>query len=522
MIHTESEEDTIFELQVHCTELYENEVYTKVLRVMKSEYIPSIEYFRKLIERELDIPRVCQLSLSAAGVPLDPLETMEECCLSHRLLKDPNPITLHYYTTSLNLKILSHFLVRINNYENNMSEKKILGIYTEIGTLTRFVRQISWVSKEAVGTTLFIVRSGFVHKLKQMLILLNTKSESLLNQKEKTDSIMQFRVIIKCLSAIMDFLWILGGSWELVVFLSELGLIDEFIRTLLIANNEFVIKSMYQESIDLLLNCYGIFQMIIELKVAALRLGTDKEFVLILKNILLGKHSIWKPINSHLLSVIIFSMSHYTVPSTLLYNTGIFAELLDYHVNGSDSHITNDNDVKSHYYNLGMMTLNVLRTPNLVSVCGDFLQNASRILYAFLQNVSIEDIVQSEDDSSVVWQVMENFVAFFFIPINSILGRIREGSDTSGIVDRYYRMAYFVLEVLLRQERHRDKIIAENLIDLLLIADWRTRGSTTSIRSMLNIYFPHLVYYPVPSLHDIAAVSAFCSGLGDFSDLIYS
>ena len=94
--------------------------------------------------------------------------------------------------------------------------------------------------------------------------------------------------------------------------------------------------------------------------------------------------------------------------------------------------------------------------------------------------------------------------------------RTEEGSDE--IVDRYYRMAFFVLEVLLRQERHRNKIIADDLINLLIVAHWRTHESTC-IYNMLKIYFPHLVYYPVPSLHDIAAVSAFCAGLGDFSDL---
>ena len=515
-MYSNLDEDPVIELQIDCTELYEKEYYTQVLRISESQYIPSIEYFRKLIERELDIPRVCQLSLSVAGVPLDPLETMEECCLSHRLFKDPNPITLHYYTTSLNLVELSKLLIRTGKVIN---EKNITVLYMRIQEILSFLKQISWVSKEAVGTTLFIVRSGFVQKLKQMLILLNTKSESLLNQKKTTDSIMQFRVVMKCLSAITSFFWALGGSWEFLVFLSELGLIDEFIRTLLIANNEFVIKSMYQESIDLLHSCYGIFQMIIELKVAALRLGTDKEFLLNLKDTLLGKHLTWMPFDRCLQSVIFFCMSYHTVPSTQLYNTGVYTELL---IQFENDAITYSNVVKCLFYNVNMMVLNALRTPNLVDLCGDFCNSASRLFDNFLQKVSPYSIVQYDQGYGVVWQVMENFVAFFFIPINSILGRIREGSYTSGIVDRYYRMAYFVLEVLLRQERHRDKIIAENLLDLLLVADWRTRGSTTSIRSMLNIYFPHLVYYPVPSLHDIAAVSAFCAGLGDFSDLIYS
>ena len=106
-----------------------------------------------------------------------------------------------------------------------------------------------------------------------------------------------------------------------------------------------------------------------------------------------------------------------------------------------------------------MMILNALTTSNMSCLGYDFLQVASRFIHTLLQNVSIHDVVQHEDDHSVVWEVMECFVAFFFIPSNSILGRIRTEEGSDEIVDYFYKMAFFVLEVLLRQERHRNKII---------------------------------------------------------------
>ena len=506
--------DTILELQIHCTEIYDNQIYTRVLRVSESEYRPSVEYFRNLIERELNIPRVCQLSLSVAGVPLDPLETMEECCLSHRVFDNPNPINLQYYTTSLDMKQLSEILEQINN----SSESNNLSFYTQIITLRRFVGQSNWNSKETLGTTLFIVHNGFIQRLKPNLILLIDKSVRLLSGKEAINKKRKLKIIMKCLSIILYLFWSLGGSWGFLEFISEIGLVGEFIRILVFANDEYSIESLQNESRELIHNCYGILQAVTELERSALLLGTDQRFLLILKDDLLGKHLEWKPCDYCLQSVIFFCMSYHTVPSALLHNTGIYAELLSHFMNES---ITDDN-VPS-YYNVNMTLLNALRTPNLIDSCNDFCNSATRLFDRFLTRVSLHSLIQYENARSVVWEVMEKFVAFFFIPTNSILGRIiaREGPDGEEIVASYYGMSFFVLEVLLRQERHRNKIIAEGVLALLIVAHWRTHGST-SIYNMLRIFFPHLVYYPVPSLHDIAAVSAFCAGLGDFSDLITS
>ena len=415
------------------------------------------------------------------------------------------------------MKQLSELLSQISNA---IREGNVTHLYHFIEDLLTFMRQISWISKESVGTTLFFVRHGFVQKLKRVLMLLNNRFECFGDQEETNDSTARFKVIIKCLSAITSFFWDLGGSWEFLMFMSEIGVIGEFLRTFLIANHVYPIESLQNESRDLLHNCYGSIQMFIELKRSALLLGTDQRFLLILKDDLLGKHLEWKPYDKCLQSVIFFCMSYHTVPSALLHNTGIYAELLSHFMNESipDSIIG-----MCLHYNVNMIILNALRTPSLVDSSGEFGNSTARLFDTFLMRVSPHNIIQYDLACTVVWEVMESFVAFFFIPTNSILGRIiaREGSDGEEIVASYYGMSFFVLEVLLRQERHRNKIIAEGVLALLIVAHWRTHGST-SIYNMLRIFFPHLVYYPVPSLHDIAAVSAFCAGLGDFSDLITS
>ena len=169
------------------------------------------------------------------------------------------------------------------------------------------------------------------------------------------------------------------------------------------------------------------------------------------------------------------------------------------------------------YYNVCMITLNSLRTPDLVFPDSSFLNQATQLLEKFLQDVQIHQIVSYEEDHSSTWNILEYFVCFFFIPKNSLLGFKLE-QNSHRIVSKYIGMAHFTLEVLLRQERHRERILANKLVELLIIADW-LHGS---IQVKLRKYFPDLTFFPVPTLHDISAVNAFCYGLGDYSDLMNS
>ena len=511
MSKRQSEEDTIFELQVHCTELYENEVYTKVLRVMKSEYIPSIEYFRKLIERELDIPRVCQLSLSAAGVPLDPLETMEECCLSHRLFKDPNPITLHYYTTSLNLIELDTLL---NEIDSAMVQERIVYLDSLFQRLTRFLRQVNWVSKEATGTKLYINHSGFLEKLKNSLVF-QTKFFSKIYEN-KTKDRQALLSIMRCIEATLRFIWCFGGGWEDCLIIAKYDFLGIILRIFNIANEVFALHTSIGETGDLLFSCYGLFQMVVEQKSIAISLGNNDKFLSILKDALLCKYFYWGTFERCLHSLIIFCISIHSPGHANIYRSGIYTEILNHFVSIRISKF--DNTLCRIHYNVCLVTLNILKSPNLKFI-RDLADKASRLLENFLKNISVENIVQYESIHNTSWNIIEYFVSFFFVPINSILGNIMY--QTEGVykilVSRYFRVADLILEVIFRQEKHRQQVLAEKLLDLLVIAHWRRGG----IYSKLRTYFPNN-YIPVPSLHDIAAISAFCAGLGDYSKLIHS
>ena len=504
--------EAIIALYIHCTEVYDNQIYTKVLRVSESEYRPSIEYFRKLIERELDIPRVCQLSLSVAGVPMDPLETMEEFCLSDRVFKNPNPIALQYYTTSLNLEELTTIL---DNIDNAIIQKNIMFLNSLFQRLTTFLRQVNWVSKEATGTKLYINYCGFLEKLKNSLI---SQTDIFSRLYQNANEQILLGVIQDIIGTTLRFIWCFGGGWEDCLILSHYDFLGIILRIFNIANDVFTIHtSIQRDTCDLLYSCFGFFQMIVEQKRTAIELGNNDKFLSVLKDALLCQYFNWGSFELCLQSLIFFCISIHSLASTKFYSSGIYTEILNYFENVTYSN--SDNTFCRILYNVNLITLNALRRPGLI-LDSDIIRKTSILMHNFTKNVSVENIVQYEVTHNTSWNIIEYFVAFFFVPTNSPLGKImlnQVGYRNNCIIDSYFGIADLVLEVLFRQKKHRKQVLAEKLLDLLVIAHWRRGG----IYSKVRLYFPN-EYFPVPSLHDIAAISAFCAGLGDYSELMHS
>ena len=506
--------EAVIELQVHCTELYENEVYTKVLGVMKSEYIPSIEYFRKLIERELGIPRVCQLSLSVAGIPLDPLETMEECCLSHRLFMNPNPITLHYYTTSLNLRELSKLFSEI---ENAMRTLVLNDILNHFDSLVSYQSKFNWKSKSALNTAMYFSQSGFLQRLKFVLIYLNEQLADGIYDLNVTDESAEIAIeeVISCISIILRFLWHLGGSWELCVYVSELGFTRIFLHSFLLATK--VAKQTYS-AFELQNSCFGAINLVVDQKPTSYIILENEHILNLLKDAFLCKNFIHPPYTIALLSVMFFYIANYPKVSTRLFDNGIFIEILEYFlVKGNKS--TDGTDVRINF-DVCMLTLNILRTPRL-SVAVDnwtYRDNMAKLLANFIRIASVKDLVQYEEIHSYSWTNIEYFFTFFLVPKNSILGNIMSHNPLSDIVKKYFELAHIILEVRFRQTSRRELVFTEKLLALLVIVDWKYGN----IIDKLRVFFPDLLYTPVPSLHDIAAISAFSAGLGEYSELMHS
>lgn len=488
--------------QIHSTDFTSNKTEENVVSVSENDYKPSIEYFRCLIERNFNIPRENQLSLSIAGVSLDQIETMDVCLMSERIWRSPNPITLHHYAcTDIRLSILSDFIDRIEIVTQTMHISRLLYLLSRLWYYLNY--------QKSKGTYLYFVKRGFLQRLKEIFVHINSELAALPDE-------ISYRTLtdyIDCISQVVQFLWHFGFSWEILVLISKLGFCEEILKLYSFANNSGFIQSFERESDELIHVCHGAFQMIIEVKGEAIKLGNNVSFLNLLKHQFLETDN--SPFEFCLKSLVFLSISIYKLASVNLYSNGIYEEILEFYV--SKDIDTMDYRVCRVYYNVCMITLNSLRTPDLVFPDSSFLNQATQLLEKFLQDVQIHQIVSYEEDHSSTWNILEYFVCFFFIPKNSLLGFKLE-QNSHRIVNKYIGMAHFTLEVLLRQERHRERILANKLVELLIIADW-LHGS---IQVKLRKYFPDLTFFPVPTLHDISAVNAFCYGLGDYSDLMNS
>ncbi|KAI6645996.1 hypothetical protein LOD99_13249 [Oopsacas minuta] len=503
-------EDTnpLITLRIHSTKINETEVQVHLLRVRKNDDKHNVEYFRNLIENELNIPRVCHLSLSIAGTPLDPIETMEVCSMSDRIWDNPNPITLHYYAPTLAFNRLSNLLEQI---DNAIDQTNIPHVQTRLERLIHFHNDCHL--SRGVGTQLYLVNKGFIHKLRDLLVYLHSELEN-----EDSSSEIMTRTNLKCISDIIHVLWSYADSREMLLLMSQLEFTKEFLRLYFLANTKVItskVNQIYWQ--DICHDCHGIFQMIVEVKDVAIRLGNDETFLKILKTNFL--RPTLEFFDCCLQSNIFLSISIHKSTSVNLYCHGIYLEILEHFV--ANQYISFDSRISRIYSNVSLIILNSLKTPNLILFGSKFLFQASRLLGLFLRDVSIQEIIQYEHTHNTTWNIIEHFIGFFFVPSNSILASVMFCEKTTGkhpIVDLYFKMAHFSLKVLLRQEKHRSRILAEKLLELLIIADWRCGG----IQEELRLYFSGLHSYPVPSLHDICAVQAYCYGLGDYSDLMES
>ena len=489
-------------LRINSTDFISNKTEENVVTVSENEYKPSVEFFRRLIESNFNIPRGIQLSLSIAGVPLDQIETMDVFLMSERIWRSPNPVTLHYYAcTDIELSTLSAIIDHIDSATQTM----------HISRLTVLLHRLLYCLDidKSQGTYLYLVKRGFLQRLKEIFIHVNSEFE-FLPDSISYDTLVNYS---DCISRVVKLLWKFGVKWEILVLISKLGFPEEILKLYSFANNNELIKSFRSESDELLHACHGALQMIIELKGEAIKLGNNVSFLNLLK------HQFLETDNSSfeycLESLVFFSISIYKLASVNLYSNGIYTEILNFFV--STDIDTMDYRVSRVYYNVCMITLNSLKTQDLILPDYSFLNQATRLLEMFLQDVQIQQIVSYEIDHGSTWNILEYFICFFFIPQNSILGSKLE-QNTHKIVNLYFGMAHFTLEVLLRQDKHRKSILAEKLVDLLIIADWKCGN----IQAKLRKYFPDLPVFPVPTLHDISAIHAFCYGLGDYSDLMNS
>ena len=497
-----TERSSIVRLRIHSTDLISNKTQENIVSVSENKYKPSVEFLRCLIERIFDIPRSHQLSLTVAGVPLDQIETMDVCVMSERIWRSPNPIILHYYAcTDVQLSTLSTLIDNVSNATQTMNITLLLSL------LNRLLYFLNIHGSE--GTNLYLVKRGFLQKLKEILIYINTELD-VLPENDLNEHLLD---CIQCTSVMLKLLWMFGVYWEMLVLVSKLGFCEEIIKLYSFANTNKLNYRRKYESDELLHSCHGAFQMIIEVKEEAIKLGNNLSFLNLLK------HQFLETDNSAfeycLESLIFFSISIYKLASFNLYSSGIYTEILQYFL--SQDIYTADYKSCRVYYNVCMITLNSLKTPDLEFSDNSFLNQATQLLEKFLQDVLVEQIVSYEKDHNTTWNILEYFVCFFFIPRNSIIGSQLE-QNTHKIVNKYFGMAHFTLEVLLRQEKHRESILAKKLVDLLIIADWKCGN----IQAKLRKYFPDLPFFPIPTLHDISAVNAFCYGLGDYSDLMNS
>ena len=513
-------------LQVECTKLYDDTVHRHYLRIDKDKEI-SVKFLRNLLERELNIPIICQVRLSVNGIPLDPLP-QDFGNFPKRFLKDDQPIlvSLDYYVATANL-----FPIRIaleGFYCALSADLDYELISNSLDALAHSCFNVSWDSDEAVGYRLYLNSVGFIAKLLQLIQTLNSilkknyehaKDISIVDDnvhfKWIEDILLSFQTLLKALRSLMLF----SARWEDKMLMCELKLPA-------IIQETFAIAKLYLTPNDVTLGqigdtityyCSIELQLLLSVRPVSVLFGLDKQFIELLKDCLVSKRGLSREQESD--SICLFNLSGTACVSRLLYSSGIYAEIIQHYLHQNTFRL-GDTIKYEQYYRVALVTLHMLKTPNLSLTSARIVEDASSLLNIFLSTLKAEDIASIEQ-GGFCFGTLENYFSILFIPTNSILGEIIANSESKekykSLIHNCYKMGVFTMEVLMLLEAGRRVILSENLLPHLVIADW----TVGNLASKIKLHFPSVTHLPVPSLYDIAALKAVSIGIGDYKQMMH-
>ena len=515
-------------IRVECTQLYDATYHRHYLRMSQEEGEEiNVSYFRDLIEAQLSIPSVCQVKLTVNGIPLDPLPPDFSDFPKH-FLENGRPIIMHleYYLASANLLPLALTLDTFCSALSPELDYKLIS--DSLDLLQQCCFNVRWDSNEAVGYRLYMSSMGFLPILLELIETLNSslrdifkhakdlsKIDDNVHFKWMDDMFCVFQTLLKAIRTLMLF----SARWEDKMLMCKLNIPSLIMETFSIAKLYLTPKDITLEGIGdaILYYCFLELQLLLSVRPVSVMFGLDIEFIKLLKDCLLSKRGMSQEQRPD--AICLFNLSGSASVSRLLYSSGIYTEVIKYYLTQKLSE-AEDSVRYELYYRVALVTLHMLKTPNLPLTSPQIVEDSSALLNYFLSNTTAEGIANIERDC-ICFGTLENYFSILFIPSNSILGGIIADSDSKekykSLIQNCYKMGVFTMEVLMLIEAGRRVILSENLIPHLVIADW----TVGNIASKVKLHFPSITHLPVPSLYDIAALKAVSTGIGDYKEMMH-
>ena len=518
---------TIRAIQVDCTKLYDGTVHRHYLQVAQLEEL-SVQFFRDLIETHLDIPAVCQVRLTVNGISLDPLP-LDFCDFPNRFIQngDPIRIRLEYYVASADMVQLA---VALDTFCSGVSPVMDYKLVSDgLDHLETSCFNVKWDSNEAVGYRLYMNSIGFLPILFELIEKLNASLKDIFERAKDTpetydddddpewmdDLIRVFQTLLKAIRTLMLF----SARWEDKMLMCELKFPSLIRDTLSIAQLYFTLKdkTLRQIGDSVVYYCSMELQLLLSVRAVSVQFGLDRKFLEILKDCLILKRGMSSEQRPD--AICLFNLSGAASVSQLLYSSGIYEEIINFYQ--SQKLYTADHSLKYEvFYRVALVTMHMLKTPNLHMTSPKVVRNSSTLLNYFLSKVTAEDIANIERDG-ICFGTLENYFSILFIPSNSILGKIMAGSESRdkyrSLISNCFKMGVFTMEVLMLLEAGRRVILSENLLPHMVIANWTIGNLTNKIK----LHFPSITHLPVPSLYDIAALKAVSIGIGDYKEMMH-
>ena len=532
--------NTLVDLQFDMYCICDSTMHREIISIPEDEFQPSLSFVRQFIETQFDIPIICQVKLSLAEVPLDCLPPDSDK-FSRRIWNKGERVVfkLDYFTKSVRLKPIEKMLAR---FDEELAARDYRKIYIMIFSLNHeHINMNGWESNEAMGTRIFIYNSGFLDQLYNCIQFLNeqliVKHEQFLefiNQDPESQSIPErLRLlgsadsISSALTSALGLVWNLGAKGTDRIRLYTRGFLELSQESMHLANHH-LLRSAHSEFRGIgnavFGKCLGVIQGYSELRVPAIKIGHDLKLMQIIQNKILNADQLSNEHMEDVLQILVlFSCSTQHEISNLFLQYNVYGNLLRYFCSITPKR---DYDNKSYemFYIACLLMLNCLRTPLVTSVEQAFLIDLLKLFNTFLHNIDLQDIIAFEEGTKFLWGTLDPFLSYFFIPQDSLIGRIRDSSSSkhdlsSQLIHRYYTLALFCLDVLLSREPSRQQLLDENLLTFLIIAHWIVPNA--GIYDRIKKWYPEISHLSVPSLYDIAATRVASLGYREFVQVIH-
>ncbi|KAI6660029.1 hypothetical protein LOD99_14370 [Oopsacas minuta] len=528
--------NTFIDVVFDCYRLNDGNVHRAKIRIGGENCHPSIEYLQDLIEKELNIPRVCQIDIYIGNIKLNcsPSGSVIES-LPRNIFRRRKPIrvTLRYYTVCTSFSSLIQLLDEFCLAVQNLEYREIHFVLEEI--FSYFNEMSKYGALEPTGDCIFLSNVGFI----DMLLLLIQHIHELLLSKISTETIrnsdpdnsnpdlflhnqkqtFQYKKIempCLCLGMSQGLLWNFGSDVEYRILLYKKGFLHLSLTTLEIA--EWFRKSGNLKFVnlgDLLFSqTFCAFGGLSEIWTIVGELCSNRNFLKVLKDTLLTHPNQEYEDEIPIASYMFITLSSHCEISRIFLSDGLYSEVIQYY---HEVQTLNDYGDKCYCVSLGLV--NMLNTPGTWNIDPILPGQILQIWENFLDLFSHDIASMFEKDYS--FNSLEPFTLLYFSPKNSYLGFQQLSTNSVSnrrFIETYIKLALFSLEVVLMLEGNLDLLLKQNIFTHLLIADWKIG----KIAKKLRKYYPNLIHFPVPSLYDISGMTAIREGLGSYSEFFHS